>query len=103
MTNYIVSWNNRGSSQNFLVTAESFTNATEIIWSKFYDGYAEGIYSTSLSIDKNMGINVYYVIMSDESKFLVTTGTWDEAKDWVYQALGTNVNTIMGLGLEYIF
>lgn len=104
MNNYIVSWNDGGSdTKNFLVTATSFTESADIVWSKSgFSGFITSISLTNLSIDKIMGFEVYYIVMSDETKFLVTSNSWMEVKDWVYTNLGSSVNTIMNLGLTYI-
>ena len=105
MSNYIVNWTDGNSQmENYLVVATSFASSADIVWSKKSNqGYITAIYSTTLSIDKVMGPNVYYIIMNDGSKFFITSSTWTDAKDWVYQALGTDVNTIMYLGMVYLF
>lgn len=105
MSNYIVSWSNGGSQvENFLVSAQSFTTAAENVWSKkSFVGSINSIYSTNLSIDKEMGSGVYYIVMGNKSEFFITFDSWIDAKDWVYQTLGSNVDTIMYMGMQYLY
>jgi hypothetical protein len=49
-----------------------------------------------------MGANVYYIGMGDGSEFFVTSSSWLETKNWVYGALGSNVDTITYMGMQYI-
>jgi hypothetical protein len=103
MNNYIVNWSNGISQENFLVVADSFGSCAEIVMSKkAEEGFISSIYNTTLSIDKNMGANVYYIGMGDGSEFFVTSSSWLETKNWVYGALGSNIDTIMYMGLQYI-
>ncbi len=103
MNNYIVNWSDGSSQQNFLVTADSFGSCVDVVMQKKAEtGNILSIYNTNLSIDKNLGPFVYYVKMTSGSEFYITSENWNSAKDWVYEALGSSVDTITGMGMEYL-
>ena len=104
MGNYLVNWTNGSSQENFLVMANSFSSAADIVWvKKSFEGSIQSLYATNLSIDKEMGSNVYYIVMGNGSKFFITSETWFDAKSWVYETLGSDIDTIMSLDRVYVY
>ena len=105
MQNYIVTWSDGTYlTESFLVVAESFSSAADIVMNKkSFAGIIEALYFSNLSIDKNMGSNVFYIKMGGGSEFFVTSTSWNDTKDWVYQALGSDIDVIMSMGMQYVF